>query len=157
MFCVLCFVCFGALGRSLCFVFCVLAFARGTLLSRKRYALCFRFERYILFPTPPGCSCIRNWVWERQGQSPHRSLALLVISLLNTWRSVLIEVGSSEVNHTQTHPGWVPARSQLGPSGSGGWTFTHLTELLALGTPNNTPRNRVRGSKGSKPIPSVVP
>ena len=44
VFCVLCFVCFGALGRSLCFVFCVLAFARGTLLSRKRYALCFRFE-----------------------------------------------------------------------------------------------------------------
>ena len=25
-------------------MFCVLAFARGTLLSRKRYALCFRFE-----------------------------------------------------------------------------------------------------------------
>ena len=44
VFCVLCFVCFGPLGRSLCFVFCVLAFARGTLLSRKRYALCFRFE-----------------------------------------------------------------------------------------------------------------
>ena len=39
VFCVLCFVCFGDLGRSLCFVFCVLTFARGTLLSRKRYAL----------------------------------------------------------------------------------------------------------------------
>ena len=28
----------------------------------------------LFFPDPPGYSCIKNWVWGRQGKSPHHSL-----------------------------------------------------------------------------------